>query len=878
MDSVHIRIDNRVRVDTTGLEDVVTNALKESFDHSNPEFHKRQHMGFATWNIPREIRTWNESNSWNTKALDFPRGGAARVREVLDRYGLDRVYEDARCLGASLTNEIPDHKVELWDHQKELVDAAVKLENCILKAPTGSGKTTVAFAIAARLKLPTLVIVSTAALFKQWVTRAEKELGIRKRDLGIIRAGKRKLGVLTIAMQRSLAVGGIDGDLARYFGCVIADECFESHTPVLMADGTHKHIEDIVEGDEVALGGRVLGVGSRWYEGKLSTCGGSLVTPEHPVWTERGWVPTKSVCSEDNLRHDPLHEVRRLQQTSSRTKPAGEMSFPWDGNVRQADGRVSVMREAGSGEEARVSRLDEVRNSGALEQRQDVRGLAFGSSGRREAQGASAHYGKQDVPSALARSEEARAVDQEHVCRAAQTIREGRGTKGVKGAYVGAHQRGEDEGVRGQDTWQRRDPHFLGAGTVEGAAPTGLQKRTGREDRAADADLLRIGLRARGDEVGVGDRREQSPAEGEEGIRRAEGCISQDAWVDSKALPGDVRLERHRGLVRALDGVVGSLRVHNLQTERGVYVAAGVLVHNCQLFAAKTFIETIDPFPAKYRIGISADHRRKDRKEFLIHDLFGSVAAEVKRRDLIDVGVIVDTLIRVVPTNFEAPWYGKPDDEHPATFEQLLDDRKSTFDPSEIAKELDWDRLLEEMANDEDRQRLAAWCVKDGLREDSQVLVMSHRRDHCRALDQEFVRMGLTTGFLIGGADYQREFDAVRTRFEKEDLQVAIGTFQAIGYGIDLPKASVVVCVTPIASNQFFFNQVRGRVCRKAKGKTGSTMFYLWDEKLYGDKHLRNLLRWNGHVVVWVGGKWIGAKEYLRDKRDKAKATEGTET
>ena len=87
-----------------------------------------------------------------------------------------------------------------------------------------------------------------------------------------------------------------------------------------------------------------------------------------------------------------------------------------------------------------------------------------------------------------------------------------------------------------------------------------------------------------------------------------------------------------------------------------------VICDEVQLFAAKTFIKAVDPFPAKYRVGISADHRRKDKKEFLIHDLFGGVAAEISRNELISLGVIVDTEIRVVPTDFQAPWYGRPDD------------------------------------------------------------------------------------------------------------------------------------------------------------------------------------------------------------------------
>jgi superfamily II DNA or RNA helicase len=505
MDPVRIRIDNRVRVDVTHLDEAVIAELKEAFEHSNPEFHKRQAMGFATWSTPRKIKTWKLDDDGPTKTFEAPRGGAIRIRDVLDKFGLNRHYEDARALGHFVDLR---HRVELWQHQETLVDAGIAAQNCILKAPTGSGKTCMAHAIAGRLKVTTLVIVSTTALFKQWLDRAQKELGLKKKDIGQIRGKVRRLMPLTIAMQKTLATQGIDEELNDYFGCVICDEV--------------------------------------------------------------------------------------------------------------------------------------------------------------------------------------------------------------------------------------------------------------------------------------------------------------------------------------------------------------------QLFAAKTFIEAVDPFRAKYRIGISADHRRKDKKEFLIHDLFGEVAAEVFRKDLIEKKVIVDTIVRVVPSEFEAPWYGKPETEE--------DDRKSTFGPEDFEpppeKELDWKRLLDEMCADEKRMALTLWCVRDGLRTDDQVIVMTHRREMCRALDHTFVVNGLTTGFLIGGDDFAREFDDTRQRFEKRELQVAVGTFQAIGYGIDLPKAAIVVCATPIAANKQFFNQVRGRVCRSAKGKTESWMYYVWDERVYGDEPLKNLKRWNnGRVVVWSSGKWVDVKEFMRARR-----------
>jgi superfamily II DNA or RNA helicase len=505
VEPIQIIVDNRIRVRTNGLGVDVIGELKEQFEHRNPEFFKKRNLGLPFWNVPRIISTWGEESKWDQTWITFPRGGLARIRQVLDDYDFDRIIKDGRVEGqAQLVDLMPDHNVELYPYQVEMRDKGIESQTCILKSGTGSGKTTVAFAIAGKLKVPTLVMVPTRALFDQWFSRAQKEMGFKKSDIGVIRGSTMRLAVLTIAMQKTLANRVKDNDLCNFFGCFIVDE-----------------------------------------------------------------------------------------------------------------------------------------------------------------------------------------------------------------------------------------------------------------------------------------------------------------------------------------------------------------VH---LAAASTFIRAIDPILAKYRIGISADHRRKDGKEFLITDEFGGVACEVTRQQLIESKHIVDTEIRVLTTDFEAPWYGRPteDDDGEVPNEDM---------------ELDFDRLLKEMSDDDARNNLVIQAIRMGMDMGEQVLVMSHRREHCRSLDQLLVRNGIKTGFLIGGDDYRKEFVETRDQFEKGRLQVAVGTFQAIGYGIDLPKAAVVVCATPIAGNRFFFNQVRGRICRLARGKKDSWVYYLWDKRVYGQQHVRNLIRWNKRVHVWGGSLgWIEGKPFLKMEKENAKA------
>lgn len=485
---VRIVVDNRARIlDAGRLDRKTVGELKRLFEHDNPEWAKKRRLGLPTWNEPKTITTW--SNREDPEVLHFPRGGLPRLTRVLRDLGVDVEIRDARQFGVEF--DAPEHRRTLYPYQENLVAKAIEREQCIVRAPTGSGKTTALLAIAARVRVPTLVVVHSQALLDQWRERVVAELGLRPRQVGVVQGKKFDLRPLTLTIQKTMAnVAATSEEVRNYFGCVIADE-----------------------------------------------------------------------------------------------------------------------------------------------------------------------------------------------------------------------------------------------------------------------------------------------------------------------------------------------------------------VH---LFAASTFFHCIDPFPARYRIGASADHRRKDRKEFLIHDLFGDVAADVSREELVESGHVLDVEIRTVPTNFAAPWYGVPEDKE--------DDRQ-----------LDFVRLVKEMADDPERNWAAIRLVREEVSKGDQVLVMAHEREHCMKLGQILVGMGIRTGYLLGGPESAKEFASTVSGLKDGSVRVGVGTYKAIGTGIDIPRIGVAVGVTPIAGNQQFFGQVRGRVCRTAKGKTGARLYVLWDRNVY-PRHLKNLVSWNAEVVVRdSAGDWVPAKSFLKE-------------
>ena len=457
------------------------------FNHVNPQREKMRKMGLPFYSEPRTITTWRpcKAHGEDCTGIRIPRGGMARLRKLLKEHGLQHRVEDLRTEGEALPEgAIPDHLLELRPYQREMVESMAMKENCLIRAGTASGKTSATIALIAQLKLPALVVVWSGGLFDQWQARIQKELGLAKKDIGVIRGAKRVLRPITIAMQQTLAKE-VDPALAAYFGVVVLDE-----------------------------------------------------------------------------------------------------------------------------------------------------------------------------------------------------------------------------------------------------------------------------------------------------VQRA---------------------------------------------------------------AASSVYGAINPFPARYRIGVSADERRRDGKEFLIGDLFGEVAYEITKEKLVQVGATLDVSIDVLPTAHDAPWYGVPD----------------------VGKKLDFGRLLDELCLDEARNLQVLNAAHEAALAGEQVLVMSHRREHCVELARRVSEMGHRTGLLIGGADYATEFARARDGLLDGTLRVGVGTYQAVGTGTDLPGVGVAVAATPIAGNGPFFQQVRGRVCRKPDGKTAARMVYLWDHAVFGS-HLKNLCKWNAEVRVQTGGSWVPGNEVVQ--------------
>lgn len=252
-----------------------------------------------------------------------------------------------------------------------------------------------------------------------------------------------------------------------------------------------------------------------------------------------------------------------------------------------------------------------------------------------------------------------------------------------------------------------------------------------------------------------------------------------------------------------------------------------VIVDEVHTVAAKTFQAVIGNFPARYRIGFSADETRKDKKECLVYDQFGRVIYEIERDKLEDEGAITPVEVVLIPTDFRADWY--------------------RFAPS---GERDFNRLLNEITQDEERNKIITQLVKHLSVKENPTLVFTHRIEHARALaDVELFAASVRCGLLLGGDENRVRFAEDKARLKSGDLPVCTGTFAAVGQGIDMPAVRSGVMSTPIGNNRQFFGQVRGRICRPAADKSIGRLFVIWDQHVFPDMP-KKFATWNSGRTI----------------------------
>lgn len=274
-------------------------------------------------------------------------------------------------------------------------------------------------------------------------------------------------------------------------------------------------------------------------------------------------------------------------------------------------------------------------------------------------------------------------------------------------------------------------------------------------------------------------------------------------------------------------------------------------------WAARTFSEVANTFAAAYRIGASADERRKDGMEHVVYETFGSRVYKIKRDALVDDGKLLPVEVEVLPTGYRDAIYlasvetskvcpqcrgplATPPLRKKGDRRRFCPDCKLEIDP-EVP---DWRGMIDRLVLDRTRNELIREKVLRVLNDDPdhRILILSERVDACRRMAARLVLEDVPAGLLLGGPENKAELARTISGINTGKLRVAVGTTVA-DEGLDLPPLTHAFVTCPLHTNPKRLKQMAGRAARPHGKARWATCVYFWDREMFPP-------RWDGRDLA----------------------------
>ena len=295
--------------------------VREHLVVDNPEYANKQRLGLWLGSTPRHLNLYRISGDsiivsygvYKSLVHAFPE--LENTQNTLDFAPIRHVNY---CNG-----------IKLYPYQENAVKGLIDAKGGILQSKAGSGKTRMGIALICALGVKTLWLTHTNELLNQSYNAAAEF--IDKKLLGKITAGKIQIADgITFATVQTLSKADLNA-LRYEWDVVIVDECFSCDTLISTIDG-YKKIKDIDYGDMVLSYNHdtckaeykpVVYKFCKGAENVLTVTtefGKMVLTGNHPVYTQRGYIKAEELTNGDYVLQDMSETCRFIRNAKNNKK------------------------------------------------------------------------------------------------------------------------------------------------------------------------------------------------------------------------------------------------------------------------------------------------------------------------------------------------------------------------------------------------------------------------------------------------------------------------------------------------------------------------------------------------------------------------------
>lgn len=241
----------------------------------------------------------------------------------------------------------------------------------------------------------------------------------------------------------------------------------------------------------------------------------------------------------------------------------------------------------------------------------------------------------------------------------------------------------------------------------------------------------------------------------------------------------------------------------------------------------------VDKVPAKYRIGMSAEIKRKDKKEFLTIDSFGE---PIKRFEEKESQSKIKSKITLIPTEYEDEDYEFDKNNVGLETRASMDSERNSIILKRTIRKLQLGKIVLIIVPRKYQAFRLFWKLNQTYR--VKLLVGNVNKDDIPEQANPDVAK-----FMLEYKDND-SYEICKELAERKELDVIIGT-QKAEVGISITTIDHIVIGSMATGNYERFNQIVGRVERKYKAhqveafgheKPVPTVEALWDKKISSRK------------------------------------------